>query len=339
MGPRPLACLLSTLLLSPLVASAQNPRTALIQFAPSVVKIEAVDADGRYQLGSGVIVAPAKVVTNCHVTRKAARVAIVKHGLRNNASGQIADTARDLCLLRVPGLEGDPVPIAKAATLKSGDIVTAVGYTGGVGVQLSDGVVVAKHRWSGSDIIQSTNWFSSGASGGALFNDSGSLVGILTFRLRGGAAHYFSAPADWLLDRLEDDRSLARVAPLSGLTFWEEMTDAQPYFLRAAALEQNRQWHALAELAQRWSLEAQNEAEPHYTQAVAYEGLGRLDDSIRALHRCTELDPGYSRGWARLAQTYSRQGRVQDARQALRTLAAVDPRLAEQLSTELEKKP
>ncbi len=339
MGQRPFAWLLSAFLMSPLAAPAQTPRTALIQFAPSVVKIEAVAADGRYQLGSGVIVAPSKVVTNCHVTRKAAQVVVLKHGLRNTASGQLADTARDLCLLSVPGLEGDPVPIAKAATLKAGDVVTAVGYTGGIGVQLSDGVVVAKHRWSGSDIIQSTNWFSSGASGGALFNDSGALVGILTFRLRGGAAHYFSAPADWLLDRLSDDRSLARVAPLSGLTFWEEMPDAQPYFLRAAALEQTRQWHALAELAQRWTLEAQNDAEPHYAQAVAYEGLGRLDESIRALRRCTELDPGYSRGWARLAQTYSRQGRVQDARQALRTLAAVDPRLAEELSTELEKKP
>lgn len=338
MGPRPLACLLSTLLLSPLTAAAQSARTALIQFAPSVVKIEAVDADGRYQLGSGVIVAPAKVVTNCHVTRKAARVAIVKHGLRNNASGQIADTARDLCLLRVPGLEGDPVPIAKASTLKSGDVVTAVGYTGGVGVQLSDGVVVAKHRWDGGDIIQSTNWFSSGASGGALFNDSGALVGVLTFRLRGGAAHYFSAPADWLLDRLHDEHSLARVAPLSGLTFWEEMTDAQPYFLRAAALEQTRQWHALAELALRWTLEAHDEAEPYYTQAVAYEGLGRLDDSIVALRRCTELDPGYSRGWARLAQAYRRQGQLHDARQALRTLAAVDPRLAEQVTADMENR-
>lgn len=338
MGPRPLACLLSVLLLSPLTAAAQSPRAALIHFAPSVVKIEAVDADGRYQLGSGVIVAPSKVVTNCHVTRKAAQVAVVKHGLRSNVSGQFADTLRDLCLLRVPGLDGDPVPIARAATLKSGDAVTAVGYTGGVGVQLSDGVVVAKHRWGGSDVIQSTNWFSSGASGGALFNDSGALVGILTFRLRGGAAHYFSAPADWLLDRLHDDRGLARVAPLSGLTFWEEMTDAQPYFLRAAALEQTRQWHALAELAQRWTLEAQNDAEPYYTQGVAYEGLGRVDDSIVALRRCIEIDPGYSRGWARLAQAYTRQGRLQDARHALRTLAAVDPRLAEQVTADLEKR-
>jgi hypothetical protein len=318
-------------------AHAQTSRALLIQFAPSVVKIEAVDRDGRYQLGSGVIVAPGKVVTNCHVTRKAAMVAVLKHGLRLRASGQDTDAAHDLCLLRVPALEGEPVPIAPASSLKAGDTVTALGYTGGLGIQLSDGVVIAKHRWSGSDVIQSTNWFTSGASGGALFNAQGKLVGILTFRLRGGETHYFSAPADWLTTRLAQDRRMAPVEPFSGLTFWEESGEAQPFFLRAASLEQNRQWQELSDLAQRWVAASPSDAEAFYTQGVAFDGLGLTDDSIRALKRCTEIDPAYSRGWSRLAQAYRRQGRAQDERVALAALASVDPELAAQVSNELEK--
>lgn len=335
MGQRLLVGLLLSLVAAG--SSAQSSRAALIQFAPSIVKIEAVDSEGRFQLGSGVVVAPQRVVTNCHVTRRAAMVAVLKNGLRLRANGQRADVERDLCLLRVPTLDGDPVPIAAPGSVKAGDSVIALGYTGGLGLQLSDGSVVAKHRWSGSDIIQSTNWFTSGASGGALFNGEGGLIGILTFRLRGGESHYFSAPAEWLHESIADERGIVPVAPLDGLTFWEAKAETQPFFLQAAPLEQNSQWQALAQLAQRWSGMAQDDAEAFYTHGIALDGLGQTDDSIRALQHCTQIDPAYSRGWARLVHIYRRQGRLQESRQAMSTLSALDPQLAEQVSTELEK--
>jgi predicted Zn-dependent protease len=130
---------------------------------------------------------------------------------------------------------------------------------------------------------------------------------------------------------------MAPVEPFSGLTFWEESGETQPYFLRAASLEQNRQWQELSELAQRWVAATPGDAEAFYTQGVAFDGLGQTDDSIRALKRCTEIDPSYSRGWSRLAQAYRRQGRAQDERVALAALATLDPDTAEQLSNEMEK--
>ncbi|HSV71205.1 MAG TPA: trypsin-like peptidase domain-containing protein [Methylibium sp.] len=337
MGLRSLCCALAVATLSCGGAAAQpSSRTALIQFAPSIVKIEAVDAQGNYQLGSGVIVAPRKVVTNCHVTRKARRITVLKHGLRHDADRQFADTGRDLCLLRVAALEGDPVPIGRASLLKAGDVVTAVGYTGGIGVQLSDGEVVAKHRWSGSDVIQSTNGFNSGASGGALFDAHGALVGILTFRLRGGAAHYFSAPADWLLERLDDEPALGPVQPLSGLPFWEEAVPAQPLFLQAAAMKIERQWDGLARLAERRLSEAATDAEAHYLRGVALDELGRSDDAIESLQHCIDHDPRYSQAWVRLAQVYRKQGRWDEARRMVSTLTRNDPRTAESVAAELE---
>jgi serine protease Do len=171
------------------VAWGQIDRSRMLYVAPSVLKIEAVSPEGRYQLGSGVIVAPGKVVTNCHVTRHAERIDVVRAGVRWRVASQAADLLRDLCVLRVPRLEGEPVAMGKAGALKAAQDVMAIGYTGGVGVQLSEGDVVALHTWSGGHIVQSSNWFSSGASGGGLFNADGALVGILTFRLRGGAKH------------------------------------------------------------------------------------------------------------------------------------------------------
>jgi S1-C subfamily serine protease len=42
-------------------------------------------------------------------------------------------------------------------------------------------------------VIQTSTAFTSGASGGGLFDEDGRLVGILTYRLRGASGYYFSS--------------------------------------------------------------------------------------------------------------------------------------------------
>ena len=55
---------------------------------------------------------------------------------------------------------------------------------------------------------------------------SGRLVGILTFRLRGGEAHYFAAPVEWVRPMLDEQRrgQFARVMPLDTrpLPYWQK---------------------------------------------------------------------------------------------------------------------
>jgi hypothetical protein len=324
-------------LLSAADASAQIVRSVMLPLAPSVLKIEAVGADGRFQLGSGVIVAAGKVVTNCHVTRHAERIDVVRAGVRWRVARQAADMRRDLCVLYIPRLEGKPVKIGRSASLKPAQDVLAMGYTGGVGVQLSDGDVVALHPWSGGSIVQTTNWFSSGASGGGLFNGEGALVGILTFRLRGGATHYFAAPADWVLELIDDEARFQNVGPITGKSYWELPTESQPYFLQAAALEQSRQWAALDQLAQRWAREDPADAEPIYLRGVAREGLDQPERAVALYKQSLDIDVGYNRSWVRLAYLYKRQGQLADARKALVKLTSLDPKLARTIAEELEK--
>lgn len=325
------------LMLGAAEASAQIVRAVMLPISTSVLKIEAVGADGRFQLGSGVIVAQGKVVTNCHVTRNAERIDVVRAGVRWRVSRQAADMHKDLCVLHIPRLEGDPVKIGKASSLKPAQDVLAMGYTGGVGVQLSDGDVVALHPWLGGSVVQTTNWFSSGASGGGLFNGEGALVGILTFRLRGGAAHYFAMPADWVHDLVDDESRFQSVGPLTGKSYWEQPIESQPYFLQAAALEQSRQWAVLDKLGQRWAAEQPADAEPVYLRGVAREGLEEADRAIAFYKASLDIDAGYSRSWARLAYLYKRQGQLVDARQAVARLASLDPKLARTIAEELEK--
>lgn len=226
--------------LAPLSAAwAALDRASFVALGASMLRVEALRERGGYALGSGVTVGADKVVTNCHVTREARQIHVVRGGARWVVAAQAVDLDHDLCLLRVPGLTTRGVALGRAADLRVGQPVIALGFTGGLGMSTSAGEVVELHHHDGANVIRSSNRFNSGASGGGLFDDDGRLVGILTFRLRGGEAHYFAAPAEWVQQMLDDPAPGAwrEVMPLAAtqLPYWERPVELQPEFLRRLA--------------------------------------------------------------------------------------------------------
>jgi serine protease Do len=233
--------LVMLLVLQGAVCAAAGPdRAALILLSASVLKVEATREQGGLSLGSGVVVAHDRVATNCHVLRNIRQAWVARGGVRWPADAMAPLPDLDICVLRVPGLQATPVNLGSVKQLRPGEHLTALGYTGGAELQFSEGELVALHPHADSGVIQSSNWFSSGASGGGLFDDQLALVGLLTFRLRGGQAHYFSAPADWLTPVLADGPRDTAVAslPLLPLPFWQESPSRLPAFLRLVPLEQ-----------------------------------------------------------------------------------------------------
>lgn len=317
---------LAALVFAALPARAEMDRTALFKLSASVLKIEARRAQGGYALGSGVVVAADTIVTNCHVTRDALSVSVLRGSARWVAESQRSDFDHDLCLLHVPGLEGDVVPLGRAEALAPGQAVTALGYTGGLGIQNSDGEVLGLHRLDGARVIRSSNWFSSGASGGGLFDADLRLVGILTFRLRGGEAHYFSAPSEWLQSMLdapqkngyraiEPDRS-AQPA------YWQKPVVEQPRFLKAALLLRDDRWSELASLADEWARADATDAEPWYLMGVALDQMDQLPQAQRALECALAIEPASAEVRARLAPLYQRQQSAERSAGGLNRLAA-----------------
>lgn len=308
-------CLLSLTLLPALAvplhpAFAALDQAAYVSLAASVLRVEAPRPRGGYAFGSAVAVAPDKVVTNCHVTREAQQIHVLRAGLRWPVQWQASDLTRDLCLLQVPGLEARPVALGQAATLAIGQQVTALGYTGGLGIQNSAGEVVQLHRHDGAQVIQSTNWFSSGASGGGLFDDEGRLVGILTFRLRGGESHYYAAPAEWVAQLLSETQrgSFRKVMPLDSqpLPYWQAGPSAQPRFLKAAVLVQNDRWSELEALASEWSRAEPDDAEAWYLLGTALARQDRLREARVALECSLSLEPARAAARERLADVANR---------------------------------
>jgi hypothetical protein len=337
-GPaaRALALVLLAQLLLPATARAQVDRAALVLAGAKVFKIEVLRRQGGFSIGSGVLVGEHLVITNCHVTQDAVGIHVLRGDNRWRVEAQARDAAHDLCLLRVPDLQtGSPVPLGRAATLKVGQGVTAVGFTGGLGIQNSSGAVIGLHPLDGAPVIQSDNWFSSGASGGALFDDDLRLVGVLTFRLRGGAAHYFAAPAEWLQPMIEGRVAFTPVAPDEShqAPYWQRPAEQQPMFLRAAALERDRRWTELEALSTRWSEADAADAAPWAQRALALERLGRPADAQRALEQALSRAPDDAGLWLRLGRLHQQRGATQEAAQVRQRLQTLDPKLARELDT------
>lgn len=311
-------------------AQATADRAAFMQLGSRVLQVEAVREAGGLSLGSGVVVAAQRVVTNCHVTRGSGEIFVVWGAVRWRVVAQAADTAHDLCLLDVPELPSTPVTFAPTSDLPAGQSVTALGFTGGIGIQLSPGEVVAAYRYDDAHVIQSTNWFTSGASGGGLFDDEQRLVGVLTFRLRGGAAHYFSAPVEWVQRLVQDRQALRPVRPrLVGPDgYWERPVAEQPTFLRAVALERDGRWSELESLAEDWSRRDAGDPQPWYLSGRALVELDRLGEARAALERCLTVEPRYPAGWFQLGRLWARLGQTDRAREALARLQPLHPELA-----------
>jgi serine protease Do len=293
-------------------------RTETVALGASVYRVEVPATRRGYGIGSGVAIEAERIVTNCHVVGDAETMYVVRGGVRWVATALARDRHHDLCLLSVPGLAAPPVRLGRSADLRPGQPVTAIGFTGGAGIQVSEGTVVQLHPLDGARVIQSSNWFSSGASGGALFDEQGRLVGVLTFRLRGGANHYFSAPVEWLAQASVATCCAGPAAsgprPAAADThFWQDVSAAQPRFLKVAMLQLNSRWVDLESLATDWARNAPEQAEPWALLGTALEQQGRLPEARTALACSLRLDPGDALLAERLATLAESPAQAHDA--------------------------
>jgi serine protease Do len=299
------------------------------RMAPSVVKIEAHNTNGRVSVGSGVMIAEGIAATNCHVTRYAKSIEVIKGGLSVTAESQISDLEHDVCILKAPGMK---VPVVNKANskLRVGQEVVAFGYIAGLGPRMSAGEVTSLYEYNSSRVIESTAAFTSGASGGGLFDRQGKLLGLVTFFRRGkDEGSHFSIPADWIFQALQK-MPAKPIAPLDGDTpFWQKTAANQPNFLRAVTLRADGEAESLRGLSQSWTEAESNNSDAWFMLGNAYQLLGQYDEAIRAFRKAVAKDAEHGSAWLALGVSYVR-GRIKGETDAImRVLKSLDNKLAE----------
>ena len=182
-------------------ANGHTAEEIFAQIAPSVARVDVTDRSGRLiGSGSGVVIGPESVITNCHVALGTGNLRVKLGASVLSATVSVADQEFDLCRLSVPGLEAPAVTAASVRSVRTGQRVYAVGAPQGLELTISEGIVSSLREVAGGTVIQTTAPISPGSSGGGLFDASGDLVGITTFQHRYGQNLNFAVPADWIAD-------------------------------------------------------------------------------------------------------------------------------------------
>ena len=159
-----------------------------------------ISTDGKqsYQ-GSGIVVAPQIVTTNCHVISSAGVIGVYYRGQIYPAGLIQQDLSRDLCNLNARDLKAPPIKIRGSVKhLKVGQVVYAIGNPLGLELTLTEGLVSALRQVEGGILIQISTNIAPGSSGGGLFNSNGALIGITTAGFPNYQGFNFALPADWI---------------------------------------------------------------------------------------------------------------------------------------------
>ena len=297
----------------------------------SLMKVEAANADGSVSIGTGVVVGRGMVVTNCHVTQRARSIELVQGSLRKSVHAQQSDIEHDLCLLYSPFVDEEPIASLHLGIPRIGQVVYAVGYIFGIAPQMNPGQVNALYDFDGAKVIRSSTPFTSGASGGGLFDEEGRLIGIVTFKYRAGSAYHFSVPVRWVEAALTRFQGQP-VAPLAGTPFWNRQTEAQPFFLRAATLEAEEDWNELTRVARLWTDAEAGNASAWQALGKAYFRMRQNEQSINAYKTALRLDGKLVEVWYNLGLAYANTGNTADTQRVHDALFKLDPEMASELT-------
>jgi serine protease Do len=163
------------------------------------------EAPDRMGSGSGFFIEGGYIVTNNHVVNDAKKMTVVFEDGREMEGTLVGtDPKTDLAVLKVSGTNiPRGLPWGASANARPGDSVFAVGSPFGLGNTVTAGIVSARGRNINSgqydDFIQVDAPINQGNSGGPLFDQSGSVIGVnsaIYSPTGGNVGIGFSIPSD-----------------------------------------------------------------------------------------------------------------------------------------------
>lgn len=285
---------------SALVAHAELDHELVYRLKASVVKVHSMTQTGGHGVGSGVVVAPDTVATNCHVLANSSGVSVSKFGDSVSPVGMVADWKHDICLLKFQYLELPPVKLGTTAALHYGDAVFSIGFPGGPPKpQTIAGHVKALYPYDDSLIVRTDAAFIMGASGSPTFNQTGELVALSTFKSPGKQAYFYSVPVEWIQTLFGKQASNSIQADAT--PFWDLPLNERPFWMQVMIPYQNSDWPAVEQIARTWLSQQAEAAEAHFYLASALHGQGHLAAAQQAYLQATTLEPNYLEAWSGLA--------------------------------------
>lgn len=310
--------LTASVLLASFIAHAKTPGEVYEQAAKSTVIVHNIDSGGKAKsMGSGVVLPDGDVVTNCHVAKGASQLKVRVGAKEYPATLRHSDWDRDVCSLTAPGIGAPAVVMGSTISLKIGDKVYAIGAPKGLELTLSDGIVSSLREVEGGQYIQTTAAISPGSSGGGLFDENGTLVGLTTFYLAEGQNLNFAVPVEWVKELPK--RSAKNAADAKTVTQWLSNT---------ADLESRKDWPALLEHSLRWTKDQPGSDTAWWFLGMAYAKVNQHAKSIEAYLQALRINSGHASAWYNLGISYGKTGQSSKAIDAYQQALRINPGLS-----------
>ena len=255
--------------------------------------------DGR---GSGVVVAPERVLTNCHVVMENDGLKVrQKDRVFEYVRLEFFDKERDMCQLHVRGLDLPVVELGDSENLRTGQQVYAIGTPEGLEQTLSEGIVSSPSReFDEMHYIQTTAAISPGSSGGGLFDASGRLIGLTTWHLIDGQNLNFAIPIHWLNDLPE--RFAIQRAEME-----KRNKKLKPLFGAKANAMVRQDWKAMIQIATKYIEIAPDDAIGWDWLGEGYAGDFEFEKAFDAFQESLAIEED-SGVWLSLGKIYAKHG-------------------------------
>lgn len=317
------------------LASADPSPETVFKLKSSIVKIHTVTKSGGHGVGSGVVVANEQVATNCHVLADAAGVNVTAYGETYRPETIKQDWHHDICLLQIKYLPLTPAELGDSEQLQYEQTVFSIGFPGGPARPLTtQGNIKALYPMDDSFIIRTSSSFVLGASGSAVFDENGKLIGLNTVKSPGHQAYYYAVPVKWVKQLLAAPESAKIGYP--GTPFWDAPENNWPYFMRVVGPVQNARWAELLAIAETWAGEDPNNAEAHYYLGLAQQNLGEMVKARQEFNTAIQLNGRHTasmRALRVIAAQIGDQAEVQRLALQLQELDVIDELQAELTAT------
>ena len=170
----------------------------MLNASQAVGRVMSYEMSGRaVPVGLAVAVETGAFVTTCHGIPAGSQLVVRAGEESRSASLEIDDEKLDLCKLSVAGFNAKPLAVAEADA-KAGDKVFALGVNAKGDLALTDGTVKQVRATPAGNVIELSFPVAKTASGGAVFDAFGRVVGITTTPHNFGPGLEVALPASWI---------------------------------------------------------------------------------------------------------------------------------------------
>lgn len=199
--------------------AAKSPSEIAREQSQAVVVIESLDERGAVVgQGSGFIATPnGAIISNLHVVQGATsvRIKLPNGDMYKTADLIDYDDVKDLVILKIKGFQLPVVRLGDSDRTEVGESIVAISSPEGLTNSLSTGVISGVRRLETHRVFQITAPISRGSSGGALFDSSGAVIGVITYVFKSGQNINFAVPINYARGMVGDQitTTLAQLQP------------------------------------------------------------------------------------------------------------------------------